>query len=89
MKQFTYPCAAGAEIDEPAFDDLMANLCVLITHHSLTQCHNSLPKIVEQIHRLTQHADIEHYPNQFKVLLKMQTLWRTRLFHDQVSQVQH
>lgn len=77
------------DLDEPTFDDLMANLCVLITHHSLTQCNNALPRIVEQIHLLTHHADMECYPNQLKVLLKMQTLWRTKLFRNQVSQLKH
>ncbi len=77
------------ELEEPTFDNLMANLCVLITHHSLTQCNNALPKIVELIHSLTHHGDIECYPNQLKVLIKMQTLWRTKLFRNQISTLKH
>ncbi len=71
------------------FDDLMADLFVLVTHHSLTQCENALPKIVERIHTLTHHDDIECYPNQLKVLLKMQTLWRTKIFRTEVCRMKH
>ncbi len=74
---------------EQSFDDLMANLFVLVTHHSLTQCEAALPQIVDRIHNLTQHADIECYPNQLKVLLKMQTLWRTKLFRSEMTHVKH
>jgi len=74
---------------EQSFDDLMANLFVLVTHHSLTQCEAALPQIVDRIHNLTQHADIECYPNQLKVLLKMQTLWRTKLFRSEMAHVKH
>ena len=74
---------------EQSFDDLMANLFVLVTHHSLTQCEAALPQIVDRIHNLTQHADIECYPHQLKVLLKMQTLWRTKLFRSEMTHVKH
>lgn len=77
------------DIEEADFDDMMANLFVLVTHHSLTQCDSALPKIVEHIHYLVQHADIECYPQQLKVLLKMQNLWRTKLFRIETAQVRH
>ncbi|GAA6136692.1 hypothetical protein NBRC116583_04390 [Arenicella sp. 4NH20-0111] len=77
------------DLDEQDFDDLMAGLFVLVTHHSLTQCDNALPQIVDRIHLLTHHVDIECYPNQLKVLLKMQTLWRTKLFRREVSLLKH
>lgn len=79
----------NADLDEHSFDDLMASLFVLVTHHSLTQCESALPQIVDRIHHLTNHVDIEYYPNQLKVLLKMNTLWRTKLFRSEVSQLQH
>ncbi len=75
--------------DDKTFDELMADLCVLITHHSLTHCDNALPNIIDRIHSLTHHSDIECYPHQLKVLLKMQTLWRTRLFKAEVMQLRH
>ena len=75
--------------DETSFDDLMADLFVLITHHSLTQCENALPKIIKRIHQLIHHLDIECYPQQLKVLLKMETLWRTRLFRSELMSVKH
>ena len=75
--------------DERSFDDLTADLFVLITHHSLTQCENALPKIIKRIHQLINHLDIECYPNQLKVLLKMETLWRTRLFRSEIMSVKH
>lgn len=77
------------EKDRGSFDDLMASLFVLVTHHSLTQCEKALPEIVERIEYLTHHSEIECYPNQLKVLLKMQTLWRTRLFRREVSTLRH
>ena len=74
---------------EAPFDDLMAELFTLITHHSLTQCENTLPKIIDRIHELTQHDDIEYYPRQLNVLLKMKTLWHTHLFRSEVAQLKH
>jgi hypothetical protein len=68
-------------VSEASFDDLMANLFVLVTHHSLTQSQASLSPIVERLNVLCQHSEIEHYPEQLKVLAKMRHLWRTRLFN--------
>lgn len=87
--QTEQPHYLNSDVEESNFDNLMANLFVLVTHHSLTQCENALPQIVERIHNLTQHADIECYPEQLKVLLKMQTLWRTRLFRSENAQLRH
>ncbi|MCH2191176.1 MAG: hypothetical protein MK188_09655 [Gammaproteobacteria bacterium] len=74
---------------EAPFDELMAELFTLITHHSLTQCENTLPKIIDRIHDLTQHDEIEYYPQQLNVLLKMKTLWHTRLFRSELAQLKH
>jgi len=68
---------------EAPSDDLIASLFVLVTHHSLTQCEASVPVIVDRIHELCHHSEIELYPNQMKVLSKMLQLWRTRLFRAQ------
>ena len=75
------------EIDdtEGSFDDLMASLFVLITHHSLTQCQGSLNPIVERLNKLCSHSEIEHYPHQMEVLAKMRQLWSTKLFDAQHS----
>jgi hypothetical protein len=77
------------EINETSYDDLMANLFVLVTHHSLTQCQASLMPIVERLNLLCQHSEIEHYPNQLRVLNKMRQLWRTKLFDAELSDVKH
>lgn len=74
---------------EDSFDDLMASLFVLVTHHSLTQCEASLSPIVERLNKLCQHSEIEHYPNQLKVLGRMRQLWRTKLFDTEYSNVTH
>lgn len=65
---------------EDPFDDLMASLLVLVTHHSLSQCSASLSPIVERLNKLCCHSEVEHYPEQLRVLGKMRQLWRTRLF---------
>ena len=78
-----------SEVLERSFDDLMAGLFVLITHHSLTQCEASLQPIVERLNKLCQHSEIELYPNQMKVLAKMRQLWRTKLFNYELSRVRH
>lgn len=70
---------------EGSLDDLMASLFVLVTHHSLTQCQGSLRPIVERLNLLCQHSEIEHYPEQMKVLAKMRRLWQTKLFDTQLS----
>lgn len=72
---------------EDSFDDLMASLFVLVTHHSLSQCQASLSPIVERLNKLCRHSEIEHYPEQLKVLGKMRQLWRTRLFEIEQSAV--
>jgi hypothetical protein len=74
---------------EGSFDDLMASLFVLVTHHSLTQCQASLSPIVERLNLLCQHSEIEHYPEQLRVLAKMRQLWRTRLFDTECSETRH
>lgn len=65
---------------EDSFDDLMASLFVLLTHHSLRQCQASVGPIVERLNKLCCHSELEHYPEQLKVLGKMRQLWRTKLF---------
>ncbi|MFT4635728.1 MAG: hypothetical protein ACI854_000243 [Arenicella sp.] len=77
------------ENNEASFDVLMASLFVLVTHHSLTQCQNSLRPIVEQLNSLCQHSEIEYYPNQLKVLAKMRQLWQTKLFDAEFDGLRH
>jgi len=74
---------------EESLDESMAALFVLITHHSLTQCEAALMNIVDRLHQLCHHSEIEHYPNQMKVLIKMRQLWRTQLFHAQLDKYLH
>jgi len=80
-----------AEIEnrELSFDDSMESLFVLVTHDSLTQCEASLSPIVERLNKLCQHSEIEHYPNQLKVLAKMRQLWRTKSFDVEHSGLKH
>ena len=75
--------------NEGSFDDLMASLFVLVTHHSLTQCKGALSPIVERLNMLCRHSEIEHYPEQLKVLAKMRQLWRTKLFNAENSGLKH
>ena len=77
------------ENQEVSFDDLMASLFVLVTHHSLTQCQASLEPIVERLNKLCHHSEVEHYPNQLKVLAKMRQLWLTKLFDETHSGIKH
>ena len=74
---------------DDSFDDLMAGLMVLITHHSLTQCQNSLPSIVDRLKRVCTHSDLEHYPEQMLVLAKMRQLWETKLFEIRLDSTRH
>jgi len=71
------------------FDDLMASLFILVTHHSLAQCNATLPVIVERLNQLSHHPEIEFFPNQQKVIAKMQQLWRARLFQEQTRNQIH
>lgn len=77
------------DTSESSFDDLMASLFVLVTHHSLTQCSASLSPIVERLNCLCRHSEIEHYPRQLKVLAKMRQLWTTKLFDVEHSLIKH
>lgn len=81
--------APKLESSETSFDDLMANLFVLLTHHCLTQSQASLPPIVERLNLLCQHSEIEYYPNQLRVLDKMRQLWRTKILDAELSRVHH
>ncbi len=74
---------------EVDYDDLMASLFVLVTHHSLTQCELTLPKIITRLHQLSHHPEIEFYPNQQKVISKMHHLWKTRLFNIESKSIKH
>lgn len=75
--------------DQNSFDGLMANLFVLITHHSLTQCESSLAPIIERLNTLCHHSEIEHYPNQRVVLAKMRRLWQTQHFKIENQKIRH
>lgn len=75
--------------EQNSFDDLMASLFVLITHHSLTQCEASLVPIIERLDSLCRHSEIEHYPNQRVVLFKMRHLWQTKHFKVENQKVRH
>ena len=75
--------------NESSFDDLMASLFVLVTHHSLTQCEASLTPIVDRLNILCRHSEIEHYPHQLRVLAKMRQLWSTKLFNVSYSEHKH
>ncbi len=77
------------DTNEISFDELMAQLFVLLTHHSLTQCKASLSPIVERLNCLCRHSEIEHYPEQLKVLAKMRQIWRTKLFGAEHSPIKH
>lgn len=85
----TTPHDTPTETVDQDFDELMASLFVLVTHHSLTQCQASLSPIVERLNELCRHPDIELYPNQLKVLAKMRQLWRTHLFKQENQPYQH
>ena len=61
------------------FDDALSRLLILITHHSLKQEHATLASIVESVDGLLQHPDIEFFPQQQEVLIKMRKLWLMRL----------
>jgi len=74
---------------EANFDDLMASLFLLVTHHSIDKCSSTLPIIVERLHQLSHHPEIEFFPNQQKVIAKMQQLWRAQLFKQQVQERIH
>lgn len=67
------------QLEQP-FDDLMANLFVMVTDYSLSQRQSIINPIVERLNTLCRHSEVEHYPEQLKVLGKMRQLWRTRLF---------
>lgn len=74
---------------EPPFDELMAGLFALVTHHSLTRCEATLETIVDRLQQLCHHSEIEYFPNQMKVLIKMRQLWRTELFRSQLREYKH
>jgi hypothetical protein len=77
------------EQSERDYDELMASLFVLLSHHSLTQCKASLPPIVERLDELCQHTDIELFPQQLKILVKMRQLWQTHLFQQTLASYNH
>lgn len=80
---------AVADQYEMPFDDLMAGLFVMVTHHSLTQCEASIPCIVERLDALCRHSEIIFYPQQQKVLTRMRQLWKTRLFQLEHRSLKH
>lgn len=74
---------------EASYDELMANLFALITHHSLTQCQSALQPIVDCLNALIDQPETEYYPSQRAVFCKMRTLWSTRLFKVQQKNYRH
>ena len=80
----TLPDTLGYERN---LDELMSSLFVQLTHHSITNCPNCAPTIVNLLKQLAGHSEIEFFPQQQKVIIKMQHLWQTRLFLQKVSPV--
>ena len=80
-KSLTEPSIS--KVTEESFDELMASLFVLITHHSMNQCEASVVSIVDSLNKLCEHSEIEYYPEQFKVFSKMKQLWNIKLFETQ------
>lgn len=74
---------------ESSFDDLMANLLLLVSHQTLAPCSLSLPSIVERLQELCAHSELEHYPRQMRVLIKMQQFWETKLFNLRLESTRH
>ena len=65
---------------ERNLDELMSSLFVQLTHHSITNCPGCAPTIVDLLKQLAAHSELEFFPQQQKVIIKMQHLWKTRLF---------
>ena len=63
---------AATNID---FDACMAQLMILLTHHSLTRCPNALQPIIERLEHLFRSGDLDFFPEQREVLVKMHKLW--------------
>lgn len=61
--------------NETDFDAAMAALLTLITHHSLTQCPGATVPIVERLESLLQNPEINFFPQQRDVVVKMHRLW--------------
>ncbi len=70
---------------EDDYDDLMASLVVLITHHSLDKSTETLATIVERFAQLSNHPHIDLFPNQRMVIAKLQNLWKAKLFSHQTK----
>lgn len=73
---------------EEPLDELMASLLTLVTHHSLNQCQSCAVNIVERLNKVCGHSEIEHFPEQMRVMAKMRQLWRTRLFELEQNKIQ-
>ncbi|MEM7360165.1 MAG: hypothetical protein AAF431_13775 [Pseudomonadota bacterium] len=72
-----------------SYDQLIASLFVLLTHHSLTHSDDSADAIVSKLNILCEHSDIEYYPDQHRVFLKMRKLWRIKQFKAGLSEMLH
>ena len=74
---------------ERNLDELMSSLFVQLTHHSITNCPASAPTIVKLLELLSSHSELEFFPQQQKVIIKMQHLWKTRMFLQKVNKQLH
>ncbi len=61
--------------NETDFDAAMAALLTLITHHSLTQCPGATAPIIQRLENLLQNPEIDFFPQQRDVVVKMHRLW--------------
>lgn len=78
-----------ASDSQTSYDSLIAALFVLLTHHGLTQSEDSANAIVARLNSLCEHTDIEYYPNQQRVFLKMRKLWRIKQFRSELTEMLH
>ena len=69
------------------YDDLMASLFVLITHYSVAECGDTLPKIVKRLAQLSTHPDIDVFPNQRMAIAKMHNIWKAKLFNHEMQAI--
>ena len=59
-------------------DKMIANLMVLISHHSFTQCNFCLEDIIVKLDKILQHNEIKRFPQQLFAFTRMNQLWRLK-----------
>lgn len=81
--------APKAQGKESGFDQTLAELLLLITHHGISENQAVLESIIDRLDALCKQSELEFFPQQQLVIHKIRKLWQLKLLHSAADNIRH